>query len=35
MYKQRNVVFTANGNSALSPVGKRVTVVDLAKYLYV
>jgi len=31
VYKQGNVVFTADGNSLVSPVGNRVTVFDLVK----
>lgn len=31
VYRQGNVVFTADGNSVLSPVGNRVSVFDLVK----
>ena len=31
VYRQGNVVFTAGGNSVLSPVGNRVSVFDLVK----
>ena len=34
VYRQGNVLFTADGNSLLSPVGNRVTVFDLVKWVY-
>ncbi len=33
VYKCGNVVFTADGNSLLSPVGNRITVFDLVEYV--
>lgn len=31
VYRQGNILFTADGNSILSPVGNRVTVFDLVQ----
>lgn len=33
VYRQGNVVFTPDGNSVLSPVGNRVSVFDLVKWV--
>jgi len=33
VYKQGNLIFTPDGNSVLSPVGNRLTVFDLVKYV--
>jgi hypothetical protein len=33
VYKQGNVLFTPDGNSVLSPVGNRISIFDLVKYV--
>lgn len=33
VYRQGNVLFTPDGNSVLSPVGNRVSVFDLVRYV--
>ena len=33
VYRQGNVLFTPDGNSLLSPVGNRVAVFDLVKFV--
>lgn len=33
VYRQGNVLFTPDGNSVLSPVGNRVSVFDLVKWV--
>lgn len=33
VYKQGNLVFTPDGNKLLSPVGNRITLFDLVKYV--
>lgn len=33
VYRQGNVLFTPDGNSLLSPVGNRVSVFDLVKFV--
>ena len=33
VYRQGNVTFTPDGNSVLSPVGNRVSVFDLVKWV--
>lgn len=33
VYRQGNILFTPDGNSLLSPVGNRVSVFDLVKYV--
>jgi periodic tryptophan protein 2 len=33
LYKQGNLLFTPDGNSVLSPVGNRISVLDLVKYV--
>ena len=35
VYRQGNVLFTADGNTLLSPVGNRVSVFDLVKCAHV
>ena len=32
MYKQGNLVFSADGNTVLSPVGNRISVFDLTNH---
>jgi periodic tryptophan protein 2 len=34
LYKQGNLVFTPDGNSVLSPVGNRISVFDLVKFVH-
>lgn len=34
VYRQGNVVFTPDGDSVLSPVGNRVSVFDLVKWVH-
>lgn len=33
IYRNGNLVFTPDGNSVISPVGNRITVYDLKKYV--
>lgn len=34
IYRNGNLVFTPDGNSVISPVGNRITVYDLKKYVF-
>jgi len=33
IYRNGNLVFTPDGNSVISPVGNRITLYDLKKYI--